>query len=290
MTLPRTQAPCLLARRLLAVLVAAALVGCTSNRPLPDGWEARAHELHSRHFDVVTDVPVELAPRLVDAAEHVHAEHHATFGGAPLARIQLRVFADQLDFGRYHGLDLPTHEELAAERQRLEEAGYQVLGTYVETPAGHYRRSLLGHEEVALFHQGDLEGALRHELAHVFLRLRLPRPPAWLDEGVAEYVRLERDPRRRAGMAAGLEALVGDGADLVDMLGWSHARLYEEGARGYAMAWLLVDRLVRVEGVLDLRAPVSAGEAARAMLARVSTADLVADARGSGASPVPRAQ
>ena len=155
--------------------------------------------------------------------------------------------------------------------------GATIRGVLYDTPAGHYRRTAFGRDEIALHYQDRFEGALRHEFAHVFLRRRHGNPTAWLDEGVAEFVRLHRDPSERAKTIAALRAGLASGTlpSLQALIRWDHRRLYREGAPGYDLSWLLVQHFIERQSVLDLRAPASMQARARDLAATETVASLL---------------
>ncbi len=87
--------------------------------------------------------------------------------------------------------------------------------------------------------KGILRGTLRHELYHLALRpLRAPGVPAWFEEGMVEYLSVERLPVPRGALPTGenLEKA------------FSSPRTEAEMRYAYAVALDLVKRLVREQG------------------------------------------
>jgi hypothetical protein len=155
------------------VLLAAACAHSPFVAPLtPPAAGGRAwFEARSRHFLVRTDIGDGEARRMCEELERIHAAFAdlvVTTPVEPRGRVTVVVFARRED--------------------------YMVVATARKLPqtAGLFTRNLNDIDESpTVITSGGLDNHMRellqHELSHRFLRLQMPDPPTWLNEGLAEY-------------------------------------------------------------------------------------------------------
>ena len=228
-------------RALLSVLSLMLLSGCLAPR-FPADW-AHANEVRTPHFVFVGDVPEQQLQRLGDAAELTHDSYVAAYEcGSGEGPIQVFVFSDLADYGRYLGRALPSTAALLAEQRLLEADGWTVQNA-LDTPRGHLESGPRGSQAVIALPLGRGSiSALRHELAHVFTATAHGALPAWLDEGLAEHMRLEDDLGERTEMIEDVRASLAANRELPldELVALDSAGFAERREAAYRSAWVLV--------------------------------------------------
>ncbi|MFQ5844668.1 MAG: hypothetical protein ACE5JG_06730 [Planctomycetota bacterium] len=275
--------------RLLALLLAgSAVAGCASVEELPAHWD-QAVRRETPHFLLETDLPAREADPILAAAEDVYGEYRYRFGaadGGESARIRLLVFREAYDYARFLGLRVPSRREFEEERQEIEAKGYRVLGTSFDVPRGHFDPSHAPAAPVIGLPQAvGIPSVLRHELAHYFVRLQDPAPPAWLDEGVAEYLRLVGSRREPGRITTKLRRAhdAGAGLTLRALRRMSHGDFRRREELAYPTAWLLLRHLIEEARALSLKR-LRERDGAERLLETLTVEDLLRGAESRAAS------
>jgi len=231
-------------RTLLTACFLVLLSGCVASR-FPASWD-HSNEVRTPHFVFVGDVPRQQLQRLGAAAESTYVAYEAAYEGGPgEGPIQVFVFSDLADYGRFLGRALPSTAELLDEQRRLEADGWTVQSA-LDSPRGHLESGPRGSEALIAFPFGrGSVSALRHELAHVFTAAAHGALPAWLDEGLAEHLRLEDDPDERAAVVEDVRATLAANRELPldELVALDTAGFVERRETAYRSAWVLVSYL-----------------------------------------------
>jgi hypothetical protein len=210
-------APALVALALMSAAAPSAPVRCSSSgRP----W----HELRTAHFVLATDLPPDDADEVAEQLEVLlNAVLRGLFDLPPaLPDAPLRVVA----FARL--------ENLRAFAPKPFE-GYFAVSSRRE-PA------IVARADVGRVTRARI---LAHELTHAVVRLVLPRPPRWLDEGLATYMEAAGEGEDGETIRIGrpspnrLAAALQDPVPVAELL--TPRRRFE--AREYAKSWQLVHYL-----------------------------------------------
>lgn len=258
-------------RAVLLLAVAAGLPACVGVRlaRCPAEGGAAWHELESEHFVLRTDLPLEDARDAVSFLEQTRAGLIAiAWPNAPFpeaAKLNAYVFASTREF---RGLFSQRTDGLFIV-ENLEPSIVLHGHPY------HWDICMLG--PLGLY----CHSTIRHELVHYLSRYLLPRQPAWLAEGLAQYLE-ELQPAAWRGQAIlGAPSLSSwwtmrdvleavrrrryGGFRFHQLLGWREDRLFyteEETDNLYAASWLFVHWLMntRREAFADYQGRLARGE------------------------------
>ena len=226
------------------------------------------YELESEHFVLRTDLPLEDARFAVGYLERTRARLIAiAWPDAPFpeaAKLHAYVLASHREF---HHLFSPDTDGLFS----VENVEPSIV---LHSPPEYWDFCMLG--RLGLY----CHSTVRHELVHYLSRYLMPRQPAWLSEGLAQYLE-ELRPWQRGQAILGapnlsswwrmrdvLEAVRQrryGGFRFHQLLGWREDRPFyteEETYRLYAASWLFVHWLMntRSEAFAELQGRLARGE------------------------------
>lgn len=154
-----------LVRLSMLATLATAAAGACSSQPRPweqphRGWQA----VYSDHFVLYTESWFPVYRYVLDRLEDTHAGlSRVFFEDAPVSGIEVLLLSDE-DYVALLG-------------------GYSSGMFFPRTPA---RDGLLVIRQSR--HRSVIDTVVAHELVHKFIAARYPSMPAWLDEGIAEYL------------------------------------------------------------------------------------------------------